>query len=144
MQLHGDLERTERGVDKASHVDPFALENHDARVQPGQFEQGGEQPVHLRKQLLRFPQQRLASARVRLVRQQGEHQVQGCERGTELVGDVRQRIGKVRLLLLQRVVLLPEPQRHFRDLALQDRQLALVRSADEDPVGMVEHKVDLL
>ena len=35
MQLHGDLERTERGVDKASHVDPFALENHDARVQPG-------------------------------------------------------------------------------------------------------------
>ncbi len=59
------------------------------------------------------------------------------------MGDIRQRIRQMLFFFLKRPVLLPDPQSHFPDLALQDRQFSLFLFRSIQTILIVKHQVDL-
>lgn len=77
-----------------------------------------------------------------LAGQQGSRQVQTGEWCAQLMRNISDRIAQVHLLLLQKVSLLSQADRHLLNLALQNRKLALLTSGNQDLILTVQNPVD--
>ena len=120
MQFHGYEQWTDRGIYQITDVHLFTLEYNDACIQPGKFQQGCNQPVHLHEQAFHFPQQILPLVLIRSIFKQRQDQISRSKRRAKLMCNIGKRISKMLLLPFQRIILLPDTQGHLGDLALQN------------------------
>ena len=146
-QLHGHQEGFRCLVNQGFQRNFLLLQLHHARIQLGHFQKHRYQPVNPLKQAPQFPKKLgFPLGRLVLLPQKLHQKVNGGKGRSYLVGDVRQGVCQVDFFFQEALVLLPEADGHFLNLAFQNSQLPFLaavqknlRTAMENPVNLLPH-----